>query len=68
MKKPTKKSKVAVKSHRAENRHISFCTDAETVKEFREFGRINSLGDSHSMIVDARYDYMEVLEYIRNYG
>jgi len=71
MNKPTKKREVAVRNVWETEKIILFDATPEASNHFREFGgmyRIVSGGDGYSLLVDARYDFDEVVRYIESYG
>ena len=43
--------------------HASF----DAIEDFKTFGRIFTVRDLHILFVDRRYDFDEVLDYIKNY-
>jgi len=50
---------------------IVFYASQEAMLEFSDFGQIlkhKSSKDRYTLYVDKRFDFSEVLEYIRNYG
>jgi hypothetical protein len=70
-KKPEMKREVGVRSSSLDNRHIMFYATEDAVEDFREYGYVlDYVVDSslHSLTVDARFDFQEVLDYISNYG
>lgn len=66
--KPQLKRELAIDIiHRSVN-VIIFYASADAAEDFREFGHLQECGkERYSLIVDARYDFEEVLKYIENY-
>ena len=63
--KPQPKRKIGIRGYNQEIRFISIETDPETAKLLEEFGLLTKLeiGGYH-LIVDTRYNFQEVLDYI----
>lgn len=69
--KPQMKREVAIVFHYEPLRQVTFYATADAVTEFKEYGNIRTDPDRsecYILIVDARYDFGEVLAYIQNYG
>lgn len=66
MEKPQMKRKVGISEVNPTNRIIDLWTDEETAKDFSSFGDLFEKGRNYySLRVDARYEFHEVLIYIR---
>jgi hypothetical protein len=68
--KPQPKKEVAIVWQNEDVRHISFYASADALEDFKEFGSIFQAlinKERYSLIVDARYDFNEVLAYIENW-
>ena len=66
---PAPKSMTLVTSCDIESREIRFYADKYAVGDMEEFGVLLSpFGDGYVLRVDPRYDFNEVLNYIRTYG
>ena len=65
--KPQRKSNVAIA---AMNPFITFYATKEAIEDFKEFGHVitNNNHNRCQLDVDSRYDYNEVLAYIKNWG
>lgn len=72
MSKPTPKREVSVESYVKEYGWIRFYSSQDTVTEFMTFGKIHDESflkpNFYWLVVDTRYDFDEVLEYIERYG
>lgn len=70
MDKPTPKKEVVVFYHSEISKMIVIYSTADAITEFAEFGHIATFPNSsqYTLFVDARYDFLEVLSYIENYG
>jgi len=70
-KKPTIKREVAVTFALESVGQIDFYATSDAVTEFEKFGAIDpsgrGLADHYTIRVDARYDFNEVLDYIKAY-
>ena len=69
--KPQMKREVSVTFHHEGVREIAFYSTPDAVTEFWQYGCVISsdkLRNYYRLIVDARYDFAEVLEFIQNYG
>jgi len=70
--KPQRKRKVAVVeiSHHGTTREICFHAAKEFAELFGEFGHLLNRGGSECWVlhVDGRYEFGEVVEYIKNWG
>ena len=69
--KPQPKKEVAIAGQNESVRHIAFYASADALEDFKEFGIISqALNDKerYSLMVDARYDFNEVLAYIENWN
>lgn len=67
--KPQPKREVGVRGWHDSVRVIYFDASADAIGDFEEFGRIHHSGGSeYQLYVDSRFDFKEVLEYVRNYG
>lgn len=71
MKKPTIKKEVAVVDAFLFTRRISFYSSRDALGDFQEFGEItefDNVANKYILIVDSRFDFNEVLEYMQTYG
>ena len=69
MSKPTLKSEVAIDMIFPAGCFITLYATTDAASEFSEFGDIHAEGkDRYHLSVDARYDFDEVVAYIRNYN
>lgn len=71
MKKPQMKREVMVKSFSSGVGYIGFYATADASTEFNEFGtlRVSDYENNlYYLYVDTRYDFNEVLEFIKGYG
>lgn len=71
MKKPKMKSDVAIDTVIKSVRQIQFYAKGNTVADFVEFGKLYQgyKGCEHyDLCVDARYDFDEVVKFIKTYG
>jgi len=71
MLKPQMKKEVAVRYIFKEHLSISFNATADAVEDLRSFGEVDCLNietDLYVLRVDSRYDFDEVVGYIRHYG
>jgi hypothetical protein len=66
--KPLPKREVAVLWEGKEVRYIGFQASSDAVNDFEDFGTICEEADYLVLRVDGRYDFDEVLEYIREYN
>ena len=69
--KPQPKKEVAIALQNETVRHISFYASADALEDFKEFGSISqavSDKERYSLMVDARYDFAEVMAYIENWN
>lgn len=68
MSKPQPKRETALRVVNPSTRFIEFCASSDAVQEFAEFGYVGTLGGNRYYItVDARYDFEEIANYIRDY-
>jgi hypothetical protein len=55
-----------------DNRIICLYATKDALEDLKEFGTIhdaaNGLKEQYWLLVDARYDFQEVVDYIKNYG
>ena len=71
MSKPQIKVEVAVTYVNPATHAISFHASQDAAIEFGDFGWMVSDSfqkDAYSLLVDPRYDFQEVVDYITNYG
>lgn len=71
MQKPQMKREVMVKNFYAGVGYIGFYSTADASTEFSEFGtlRVSDSEDNlYYLYVDIRFDFDEVLEFIKGYG
>jgi len=69
MKKPTLKAEVAIDMIFPAGRFIILYATTDAASEFSEFGDIHAEGKGrYHLFVDARYDFDEVIAFIRNYN
>lgn len=71
MKKPRIKREVAIESIFPQTQAIHFYASPDAAEELGEFGTTTSGGlikNKYRLQVDARFDFDEVVEYIKNYG
>ena len=68
MTKPIPKKEVAIRFAEEIVRHIVFYASADAVEDFKEFGLLEQDERSYSLLVDSRFDFNEVKEYIENYA
>lgn len=69
MDKPKPIVEVSVSVESKEVRLISMFASQDAVCDFREFGNLlHTQGNEYCLFIDTRYDFDEVLEYIKNYG
>lgn len=70
MKKPTMKKEVAICLVSEATRAIHVYATQEAISEFAEFGHVVGLNgmNHYSLEVDARFDFQEVVSFIRDYG
>ena len=48
---------------------IHFYASKDALEDIRDFGHIDDIGPNHyGLLVDTRFDFQEVLDYIKNYG
>lgn len=69
--KPVPKSEVAISNIFPNDRYISFWATNDAMSDFISFGRYGKLVGTDSgyyIVVDPRFDFDEVVEYIKNYG
>lgn len=68
--KPQMKKEVALSDVGEITRSIWFYATPDAAEELREFGHIESMAtnNQYRLIVDARFDFGEVVNYIVNYG
>ena len=67
--KPEQKREVTVTFFNSPTRMICFDASPDAAQEFGEYGGIfNYYKNHYRVLVDARYDFDEVLAYIQNYG
>lgn len=68
--KPTMRTEVAVSVVAETVRSIYFYATQDAVTEFTEFGEIEKAGSAnyYRLEVDARFDFQEVVSFIRGYG
>ena len=70
--KPVMTREVAVKDASPSLRWIHFYASPDAVEGFMSFGLCEPMssfgGDGYRLQVDPRYDFEEVLNYIKNYG
>lgn len=64
------KCEVAIRFIDKGMRYIRLDASDDALSEFSEFGSLEECptNSSFGLIVDSRYDFAEVVEYIRNYG
>ena len=67
MNKPQPKREVIVRFADRNVKHIYFYASSDAIEDFRDFGVIAPNFSHHCLIVDQRYDFEEVLEYVENY-
>jgi len=68
-KKPELQSEVAVSYSFKNASEIFFYATSDALEDLKEFGQIVSLnGHEYKILVDKRYKFDDVLEYIENYG
>lgn len=70
MDKPQMKRKVGIRIVLEESLTITFNCSIELADEFSSFGKIERDIDkstTHMLLVDSRYDFDEVLKYIKSY-
>ena len=70
LKKPVMKKEVAVVYANAETRDIGFYSTQDAVTEFAEFGLLRKgySPDRYVLSVDSRFDFTEVVDYMKAYG
>lgn len=69
MSKPTLKAEVAIDMIFPAARLIVFYSTPDAASEFEEFGKMFAESPSRfHLFVDARYDFDEVVMYIKNYA
>ncbi len=69
MKKPQPKKEMSVRFSSKMVRHIRVWATTDAAQELVAFGNLTREGaDQYYLIVDARYDFDEVLAYIQGYG
>lgn len=69
MSKPLMKQEVALNGAFERSRSVYFYGTADAVQEFAEYGELEPWGkNQYRLIVDARFDFGEVVNYIVNYG
>jgi hypothetical protein len=70
VKRPTMKKEVAISVVSETVRAIYFYATQDAASEFAEFGQMgNANGTNHYRLeVDARFDFQEVVSFIRDYG
>ena len=71
MNKPTPKREVAVRFKLEMLRLICFYSTEDAITEFETFGTIAidpDITNCYTLLVDARFDFGEVLAYIEGYG
>jgi len=69
-KKPQLKRELAVEWSNEPTHFISFYATPDAVEDVKQFGRITLFSDApnlYHLVVDGRYDFQEVLEYLKNY-
>lgn len=67
--KPQPKCEVAIDLVLPTAGMIYFYASPDAIGDFEEFGFVRSVGKwGHLLCVDGRYDFAEVVEYIKNYG
>jgi len=67
MNKPKMKREVAIVSIDHTTDSIMFTASREAAQKFAEFGSLLLLSRSYHLKVDPRFDFHEVLQYIKNY-
>jgi hypothetical protein len=66
--KPTIKREVAIK-HITKNWRIVFYASRDAAEDFSQYGTLFSdPGNQYTLFVDGRFDFDEVVDYIKNYG
>ena len=68
--KPVKQNSPIIKFTSKELSYVSFYATPVDAKEFEQFGQIFEWGDDgekYSLYVDSRFDFDEVVAYIKNY-
>lgn len=70
MNKPQPKQEIAIVSVLQSVQHIIFYGTPDAVSDISEFGYIHSHvpKDKYTLIVDTRYDFGEVVDYMKNYS
>ena len=71
MNKPAPKQEVAILHTINTMKQVVFYATHDAVTEFADFGRIDTYEGSknkYALTVDARYDFEEVVAYIKGYG
>ena len=65
---PQPKTEVAIRWIMKETKFICMNASPDALSDLAEFGQV--VGNEHEpwLIVDARYDFDEVVDYIKNYG
>ncbi len=53
-----------------EGNAIKVYASKDAIEDIKEFGDVSKLseGETYILVVDARYDFQEVVDYIKNYG
>ncbi len=67
--KPQMKREVAVDYH--DGRRILFYSTRDALSDIQSFGQITpytTVSDKYTLLVDTRFDFSEVLDYMENYG
>ena len=67
MEKPQPKREVAIITISKSGSHITFHASADAIEDFKDFGRIEPDRDFYWLWVDTRYNFDEILEYIKGY-
>ena len=68
--KPVMQNSPVINFTSKESGYISFWATPDAAKEFEQFGQIFEWGDGsekYSLYIDDRFDFDEVLAYIKNY-
>lgn len=68
--KPKMRSSLAVTRADVDTRYIEFSTDPETAQKIKDFGVLTRPygGNIYHLIVDGRYSFNDVWEYIESLG